>query len=91
MLANRADEAADFCCTVAGRCCESGDLLQENVMLPRPVRGDILAVLVTGAYNYSMASHYNRLPKPAIVLVSKNGERVAVKRETFEDLCRNDF
>lgn len=91
MLANKAAEKADFCCTVAGRCCESGDLLQENVMLPRPVRGDILAVLVTGAYNYSMASHYNRLPKPAIVLVSKQGEHVAVKRETFEDLCRNDI
>ena len=91
MLANRADEKADFKCTVAGRCCESGDILQENVMLPRPVRGDILAVLVTGAYNYSMASHYNRLPKPAIVLVSSKGERVAVKRETFEDLCRNDI
>jgi diaminopimelate decarboxylase len=91
MLANRADEKADFKCSIAGRCCESGDLLQENVMLPRPVRGDILAVLVTGAYNYSMASHYNRLPKPAIVLVSKQGERVAVKRETFEDLCRNDI
>jgi diaminopimelate decarboxylase len=60
-------------------------------MLPRPKRGDVLAVLVTGAYNYSMASHYNRLPKPAIVLVSKQGERVAVKRETFEDLCRNDI
>ncbi len=91
MLANRAAEEADFKCSIAGRCCESGDLLQENVMLPRPVRGDILAVLVTGAYNYSMASHYNRLPKPAIVLVSKNGERVAVKRETFEDLCRGDI
>ena len=91
MLANRAEEEADFKCTIAGRCCESGDLLQEDVMLPRPVRGDILAVLVTGAYNYSMASHYNRLPKPAIVLVSKDGERVAVKRETFEDLCRNDI
>ncbi len=91
MLANRADEEANFKCSIAGRCCESGDLLQENIMLPRPVRGDILAVLVTGAYNYSMASHYNRLPKPAIVLVSKQGERVAVKRETFEDLCRNDI
>jgi diaminopimelate decarboxylase len=59
-------------------------------MLPRPKRGDILAVLVTGAYNYSMASHYNRLPKPAILLVGKNGERIAVKRETFADLCLCD-
>ena len=91
MLANRAEEEASFKCSIAGRCCESGDLLQEDVMLPRPKRGDILAVLVTGAYNYSMASNYNRLPRPAIVTVSKNGERVAVKRESFADLCRNDI
>lgn len=90
MLANRANETADFKCSIAGRCCESGDLIQENVMLPRPVRGDILAVLVTGAYNYSMASNYNRIPRPAILLVGKNGERIAVKRETFEDLCLCD-
>ena len=90
VLANRAAEAADFKCSIAGRCCESGDLLQEDVMLPRPKRGDILAVLVTGAYNYSMASNYNRLPRPAIVMVSKNGEKIAVKRETFADLCLCD-
>ena len=90
MLANRANEEANFKCSIAGRCCESGDLIQEDIMLPRPVRGDILAVLVTGAYNYSMASNYNRLPRPAILLVSKNGERIAVKRETFADLCLCD-
>lgn len=90
VLANRAAEAAGFKCSIAGRCCESGDLLQENVMLPRPVRGDTLAVLVTGAYNYSMASNYNRLPRPAIVMVGKNGEHVAVKRESFADLCLLD-
>ena len=90
MLANRAVEAASFKCSIAGRCCESGDLLQEDVMLPRPKRGDILAVLVTGAYNYSMASNYNRLPRPAIVMVSTKGEKVAVKRETFADLCLCD-
>ena len=90
MLANRANDAADFKCSIAGRCCESGDLIQENVMLPKPKRGDILAVLVTGAYNYSMASNYNRIPRPAILLVGKNGEHIAVKRETFEDLCLCD-
>lgn len=90
MVANRAGENADFKCSIAGRCCESGDLIQEDVMLVRPERGDILAVLVTGAYNYSMASNYNRLPRPAILLVGKNGERIAVKRETFADLCLCD-
>jgi diaminopimelate decarboxylase len=90
MVANRAGENADFKCSIAGRCCESGDLIQEDVMLVRTERGDILAVLVTGAYNYSMASNYNRLPRPAILLVGKNGERIAVKRETFADLCLCD-
>ncbi len=90
-LASRMDEPADFLCTVAGRCCESGDLLQENVSLPKPKRGDILAVLVTGAYNYSMASNYNRIPRPAVIAV-KDGETFPViRRETFEDLIRNDL
>lgn len=90
MLASDVNAKADFECTIAGRCCESGDLIQENVMLPKPKRGDIIAVLTTGAYNYSMASNYNRIPRPAILLVGKNGEHIAVRRETFEDLCRCD-
>lgn len=89
-LASRMNEKADFVCTVAGRCCESGDLIQENVALPKPVRGDILAVLVTGAYNYSMASNYNRIPRPAVVAVKDNSSFTVIKRETFEDLARND-
>ena len=80
-----------FCCTVAGRCCESGDLIQEKVLLPRqPQRGDILAVLTTGAYNYSMASNYNRIPRPPVVMIAGGKDTVAVKRESFEDLVRND-
>jgi len=76
--------------TVAGRCCESGDVLGVDIPLPKPNVGEILAVLSTGAYNYAMASHYNRLPNPAVVMV-KNGEsRVVVQRETYEDLTRND-
>ena len=76
--------------TVAGKCCESGDLLGEHVNL-QPVRpGDVLAVLATGAYNYSMASHYNRLPNPAVVLVGGGSARVIVRRETYEDLVKND-
>ncbi|MBQ4066899.1 MAG: diaminopimelate decarboxylase [Clostridia bacterium] len=91
LVANKADEEADFVATVAGRCCESGDLIQEDVALARPERGDYLAVLVTGAYNYSMASNYNRIPRPPVVMVNEGKDYVAVKRETFEDLLRNDI
>ena len=89
--ANRMQSTADFCCTVAGRCCESGDLIQENVLLPKPKRGDLLAVLTTGAYNYSMASNYNRIPRPPIVMMGENGPYVAVRRETLEDLLTCDL
>ena len=88
--AGRMQENADFVCTVAGRCCESGDLIQEKVALVRPVRGDILAVLTTGAYNYSMASNYNRVPRPPVVMIGDNGPYVAVRRETYEDLLLCD-
>jgi diaminopimelate decarboxylase len=91
LIANRAAAPRDFIATVAGRCCESGDLLGEGMPLQTPVRGDILAVLTTGAYNYAMASNYNRLPRPPIVTVSGGKARLAVRRETFEDLVRNDI
>ena len=88
--AGKMNESPDFVCTVAGRCCESGDLIQENISLARPVRGDILAVLTTGAYNYSMASNYNRVPRPPVVMIGQNGPYVAVRRETYEDLLLCD-
>lgn len=91
ILASRADAEKDFTAAIAGRCCESGDLIQENVKLPKPRRGEILAVLTTGAYNYSMASNYNRLPRPAVVMLSKNGDYIAVRRETSEDIARLDI
>ena len=92
LLANKMNEPAGFECSVVGRCCESGDIIQEHVMLPASVgRGDIVAVCTTGAYNYSMASNYNRLPRPPIVMLRGGGEHyVAVRRESLEDLCRND-
>ncbi len=92
-LANRANDAGDaFRCSVVGRCCESGDILQEDVLLPADVkRGDLLAVLTTGAYNYSMASNYNRIPRPPVILLSEGKSRIAVRRETFEDICKNDL
>lgn len=90
LLANRANEEKTFVATVGGRCCESGDLIQENVALPKPVRGDLLAVLTTGAYNYSMASNYNRVARPPVVMLKDGKSYVAVRRETLEDLCALD-
>ena len=90
LCANRADQPADTKITVAGKCCESGDLIQEHTMVQKTEVGDTLAVLSTGAYNYSMASHYNRNPKPAVVMVKDGEARVVIKRETFADLTRND-
>ncbi len=86
LLANRADETGTGLYTVAGRCCESGDLIGENIELPTPHVGDILAVLVTGAYNYSMSSNYNCIPRPPIVMLSEGVDRIAVRRETYDDL-----
>ncbi len=92
LLANKMNEECDFNCSVVGRCCECGDIIQENVKLPSSVkRGDTVAVLTTGAYNYSMASNYNKIPRPPIVMLSKDKEYIAVKRESFEDLARNDM
>ena len=90
VIANKASAPRDFRATLAGRCCESGDLLGENMEIQTAERGDILAVLVTGAYNYSMASNYNRLPRPAVVMIKDGEDRVAVRRETYADLVRND-
>lgn len=90
LLANKADRPADFKATIAGKCCESGDLIQENTMIQTPEVGDILAVLSTGAYNYSMASNYNRNLKPACVMVRGGEARVVIHAETYADLVRND-
>jgi diaminopimelate decarboxylase len=91
LIANKASEPRDYRATIAGRCCESGDLLGENMLLQKAERGDILAVLVTGAYNYSMASNYNRIPRPPVIMVRDGKARVAVRRETYEDIVRNDL
>ena len=88
--ASHADQKPDFTATVAGRCCESGDLIGENVSLKKPRRGDVLAVLTTGAYNYSMASNYNRVPRPPVLMLDREKEYLAVRRETVQDLCALD-
>ena len=89
-IANKAAQAKTDVVTIAGKCCESGDLIQEHTLIQKPEEGDILAVLSTGAYNYSMASNYNRNLKPAVVMVSHGKSRIVVKGETYEDLVRND-
>ena len=86
MLANRADERAAGTYSVAGKHCESGDVLIERVELPHPRRGDLLAVPSTGAYTLAMSSSYNVVPRPAAVLVADGDARVIRKRETIDDL-----
>ena len=90
VLANRMNDKADDVVTVAGKCCESGDIVCANVPLPKAKTGDILAVLSTGAYNYSMASNYNRNPIPPVVLAGEGHADYIVKPQTFEDIVRND-
>ena len=89
--ASRAGENADYECTIAGRCCESGDRIAENIFMAKPERGDIIAVLTTGAYNYAMASNYNRVPRPAMVMIADGKARLVVKRESYEDMMRNEL
>lgn len=90
LIADRAGEPRSMRATIAGRCCESGDLIGEDMDIQRAERGDILAVLVTGAYNYSMASNYNRLPRPPVIMVKDGVSRVAVRRETYDDIIKCD-
>lgn len=90
-VANKAGEEKSEKITLAGKCCESGDLIGENMPVQHVEVGDTIAVLATGAYNYSMSSNYNRLCKPAVVMVKDGKSRVIVKRETLEDLIRNDI
>ncbi len=90
LLANRMNEEYDYKCTIAGRCCESGDIIQEDVLLPRPQRNDTIAVLTTGAYNYAMSSHYNKVQKPCVVMIHNKEDFVVIKRETYADMIANE-
>lgn len=91
VTANHAGDEPTAPVTIAGKCCESGDLIQEHIMMPEIQVGDTLAVLATGAYNYSMSSNYNRIPRPPIVAVRGSEKKIIIKRETYEDLIRNDI
>lgn len=90
LLADRANEKCTERVTIAGKCCESGDLIAVDVPLPEAQIGNIVAVLTTGAYNYSMASNYNRNFIPAVVLVKDGKAEYIVKPQTYEDIVRND-
>jgi diaminopimelate decarboxylase len=90
ILANRPLDAVEETVSIAGKCCESGDMLIWDLPLPKSGRGDLLAVFCTGAYGYSMANNYNRIPRPAVVFVEKGESRLVIKRESYEDLVRLD-
>ncbi len=89
--ATNANATPDDIITLAGKCCESGDLIQENAPVATLSVGDTVAVLSTGAYNYSMASNYNRIPRPAMVMVNNGKHRLIIHRESFEDIVKNDI
>lgn len=90
-IANKPDYELAQTVTVAGRFCESGDILIKNIKLPEIEEGDILCVYNTGAYNYSMALNYNRVQKPAMVLVNNSQSDIIIKRESLEDLIAHDI
>ncbi len=88
VAAEKMNEDPSETVTIAGKCCESGDVIAENLKVPPLHRGDLVAVLNTGAYTFSMASNYNRIPRPAVVLVSAGRSDVIVERQTYDDLLR---
>lgn len=90
IVANRVIYEVKEKVTISGKCCESGDILLNNIQIPEVSSGDILTVLSTGAYGYSMSSNYNKIPKPAVVMVYKGKDRVICKRESYEDIIRNE-
>jgi diaminopimelate decarboxylase len=91
LLANRADEPAEATVAVAGKYCESGDVLIRAARLPMPRVGDLVAIPGSGAYQLSMASNYNLAPRPAVVVVADGQARLVRRRESFEDLLRNEL
>ncbi len=90
-VATRMNEPDNFTASVVGRCCESGDIIQENVRMPKPERGDLIAVCTTGAYNFSMASNYNRVGIPAVAMIKDGKAYEVVKRQSLDDIIANDL
>lgn len=90
VVANKMEEPKDDFVTICGKCCESGDIVIYDIDIAKPERGDLFAVYTTGGYNYSMASNYNKIPKAAVVLVKDGREEIIVKRQSYEDVIRNE-
>ncbi|MGG3520103.1 diaminopimelate decarboxylase [Bacillus pseudomycoides] len=90
MLANRGKEEAEEVVSIAGKCCESGDMLIWDIELPQVATADLLAISCTGAYGYSMANNYNRIRRPAVVFAKGGASQIVVERETYENIIRND-
>lgn len=91
LLANKMSEKCDFKTSVVGRCCESGDIIAEDVYLPSSVcRYDTLAVLTAGAYHHSLSSNYNKLPKPCTIMIKDEKDFVVIKRQSFDDMIANE-
>lgn len=90
LVANKIEDNLEETVTISGKCCESGDILLENISLPQVKSGDVLAIMTTGAYGYSMSSNYNKIARPAVVMVKDNEARLICRRESYEDLLKND-
>lgn len=90
VLVDKISESSMEVVTIAGKCCESGDILLNNVELPKVNSGDIIAVLSTGAYGYSMSNNYNKIPKAPVVLVSEGKHRIICKRQTYKEMISNE-
>ncbi|MGL5417420.1 MAG: diaminopimelate decarboxylase [Clostridium sp.] len=90
IVANRVIHDSNEKITIAGKCCESGDILLQGVEIPSVLSGDLLAVMSTGAYGYSMSNNYNKIPKAAVVMVKDGKARVVCKRESYDDLLKNE-
>lgn len=91
MIANKMDKTKSDRVTICGKCCESGDIVIQDIRIPVPESGDIFCVLSTGAYGHSMASNYNKLPIPAVVFVKDGEESLVARRQSYEDIIRNDI
>jgi diaminopimelate decarboxylase len=91
IIANKVESSFKETVTISGKCCESGDILLNNVEIPEARSGDILAVLTTGAYGYSMANNYNKIPKPPVIIVNNGDVKLICKRQTFEEVIENEI
>lgn len=91
LMVNNPSAKGEKVVTIAGKCCESGDILIKDIKMPEIHAGDLLAVLATGGYNYSMSSNYNRIPRPPVVMVKDGESKIVVKRESYEDIIKNDL